>query len=210
MEVKLIIPCAGYGTRVNMKPHEAKEMLKYKNEKGRIIDYSLDLGKKLNLPILCISRQEKKEFNEYLENKKVEVIYDAAQKEWIDTIYESRHNWSDINILVLPDTRWSSKYKTIKDIVWYFENMNASMVYAVHKVKDTKNWGIISNSYLQEKPSHDPGSNVAFGLLAWKREEGEKFFQFLRDWKVAQFPENTKSVKLNWFKDITRKNENLK
>lgn len=200
---KIIVPCAGYGTRMGMKPHQAKEMLIHKDENGPIIDYIIDIGKTLNLDILCITRKEKKELNEYLTTKNVEIMYHEPQGEWMDTVYDSMSKWSTLNILMLPDTRWSPKYKAVDEILWRMTNFNVPAVFAAHKVDDPQNWGVLSKYFLIEKPK-ETNSNLAFGLIGFKNYDGRQIFDNLRKFKFVNYPLDSQFILLDKFEDITR------
>ena len=56
--MKALIPCAGFGTRMRMAPHQAKELIP--DETGApTIEWSLNICKENNIDPIIITRPEK-------------------------------------------------------------------------------------------------------------------------------------------------------
>lgn len=201
MKPLAIIPCAGFGTRMGMKKHESKEMLP-DNIFGfdHIIDYSLMICKRFDLEPLVISRKEKKDLNNYLKKKKIKVHLITPQGEWPETVLSSQKFWRDQNILLLPDTRFYPE-SCIEDILKGLQIGN-NAVFALHKVMDPENWGIIKDYSIIEKSDQLIGPENAWGIIGFKSPYGSLLFGLM---KYHMPLENVGFVYLNSFQDITRK-----
>lgn len=200
---KCIIPCAGFGRRMKMKPTQSKEMLP-DNLFGfsHIIDYSLMLCKLHNLEPLVISRKEKKDLNSYLKKQKVKVLLVDHYGEWAESVLKSKDHWAENNLLMLPDTRFTP-YSIIDDMKKGLELGN-NAVFAMHKVNDPQNWGIIDDYKLFEKPKHMIAPKMAWGLIGFRKNFGIELFHNLIEFKF-QCLKHSGFVYLNNFQDITRK-----
>lgn len=201
--MKCIIPCSGFGTRMKMSKNKSKEMLPdnifgYKH----LIDYPLYICKLFNLEPLIIVRKAKKDLINYLKKNKVRYIFYEPKKgeEWWKTVLSSKNNWDQENLLLLPDTRFTP-YSIIEDMKKGLELGN-NAVFAVHKVNDPQNWGIIKNYCLLEKPKDLKDPEMAWGLIAFNKFEGEAIFTSMNHGYI--YLENTGFVYLNNFHDITR------
>lgn len=210
VRLKAIIPSAGFGRRLKMKSNQSKEMLP-DNIFGynHIIDYSLEICRRYNLEPIVISRKEKKDLNNYLKKLKVKTVIIKPEGEWNDSVLKSAEFWGEENILILPDTRWNN-WSVIDDIKKGLELGN-NAVFAVHKVNDPENWGVVNDYKLEEKSKNYKSPQMAWGLIAFKCNYGR--FLFDDQWKIADFfgknecfeLSNCGFVYLNGFQDITRR-----
>jgi dTDP-glucose pyrophosphorylase len=198
--MRALIPAAGYGTRMNMRPDQAKEMLPDPtNEGSYIIDYALNLCKSFDYEPLVITRKEKTTLRNYLDSQGVECLNISVDGEWMKTILKSKEYWHSDNILILPDTRFG-RFDCFPAIEHGLKLGN-NAVFATHKVKDPENWGVITNYTICDKPKHLKGEQMAWGLIGFKSNYGLELFGKL---PFTTKLENVGFTKLDWFKDITR------
>lgn len=206
--MRAIIPCAGYGTRMNMLPNKSKEMLLDKEDwgignKGKpLIQYALTICKMFNLEPIVITRKEKTDLRQYLFDNQVEFIDIEVEGEWPQTILKSKDHWNMDNILILPDTRFSS-LRCIEDIQKGLKLGN-NAVMALHEVPDPNKWGIVEDYLLFEKSKFIYTENQwAWGLIGFKGYYGVELFSNMRDNGFEL--KDVGFTYLNDFQDITRK-----
>jgi dTDP-glucose pyrophosphorylase len=170
---KAIIPCAGFGTRMRMLPHEAKELIL--DESGNpTIEWSLSICNKYNIEPIIVTRPEKIEFNEYLKDKGITYVFDEG-KSVGTSLLKTKDYWGEYNIIILPDTRFDYDDKFFINIFKSMEAGNDS-VFALFNVTDYQNWGIICNNVFFEKPKNKFEKYdyaYAWGTIAFKRSTGE-------------------------------------
>lgn len=198
-KIKAIIPCCGYGKRMGMRPNESKEML-LDSFFNYIIDHSFKLCEEFDLESLVITRKDKKDLIKYLKRLKIKyMLYEPkANDEWNHSVMASKKKWTENNILILPDTRFSS-ITVIEDIKKGLE-LNNNAVIALHEVNDPKKWGIIKDYKILEKPKGLKGPQMAWGLIGFKKHYGEKLFTNINGQKLK----NISFTYLENFVDITR------
>lgn len=197
--MRCIIPAAGYGTRMGMKPNQSKEMLPdpgYKHQP--MIQYALDLCKAFNMDPIVITREDKKDLRQYLFNNEIEEQLIDVKGEWNQTVLASQVHWYENNMLLLPDTRFSS-FRCIEDIQRGL-NLGNNAVMALHEVTDPSKWGIASGYVLYEKPNFLFGKHWAWGLIGFKNTYGQELFSNVESLKM----ENVGFTFLEKFEDITR------
>lgn len=211
--IKFIIPCVGTGTRMNMKFDQSKEMLPDpSNDNKPLIRWHLDNLQKFDFPILIITRKEKIDLIEYVKNiKNIElIILDEITKEWPETILKSKNEWSDINILILPDTRFKP-LDTLDLLIK--ESIKNSICFCVHKVDDIRNWGKVlldpfSHKVLNTQEKSDIKfklDGLAWGLISYEKHLGEALFKAYLDRTIFDLTKiKTSCIILESFKDITR------
>lgn len=189
-------------------------------ENGKpLIDWSLELAFEMGLKPVVISRFEKASFNSYLLQKKgVELLLIENSQEWPDTILKSYSRWGDVNLMLLPDTRFAPR-ELIRDLVVSCEaGVDAS--FGIFKTTETlDSWGVLERAgeklRICEKPRfYSASENVApWGLIAFRKQVGEKLFSDLLnsnqthgwfDWRGSH-----SLFHLDSFKDITRKISDL-
>lgn len=200
--MRAIIPCAGFGTRMNMKPNESKEMLL--DDGKPIIQYSLDLCSKYKLDPLIITRPEKQDLIKYVEAQGVDVLQIEAGKEWPDTILKSAGDWDTKNILILPDTRFepTNAIEQIKKSL----DFGSQVVFAVHEVSDISKWGRVNQVfYVEKEPWPNPLSGHAWGLIGFTPGAGHELFENMSiKGRLHYHTLPTNFVFLDSFVDITR------
>ena len=204
-KIKCILPCAGLGTRMGMKNNEAKELLLDPTYQTPIIDYSLKICKDQGFTPVIISRKEKREFNRYVSGK-AELLIIEPRGEWMDSILQSKDLWEEKNILILPDTRFrpiDEASKLVKDLDF------CNLSFGLHFVKHTQNWGIVKQIDMKtydviEKPKDNIFCSTAWGIVAFKPEQGEQLFEGFRTKNQWFRVENASCAYLQSFKDITR------
>ena len=196
--MKAIIPCAGYGTRVGMRPDESKEMLFLNGEGAPCIDYALKKCKDLDLEPLIVTRREKTDLIDYCRNLGIHTVVLSPKREWADTVYASAYRWDEENVLILPDTRWSNE-KALKTLI----NSPQPLAIGCHSVFDPENWGILSGEYIIEKPKHLTGPHLAWGIIKFSDHAGQEFFRDMKDSHMAKV-RHCDIVNLGSFKDLTR------
>lgn len=205
--VKAIIPCAGLGTRMGMKPTESKEMLVDPATGKPLIAYTLDLCKQFNIQPVIITRQEKQDLILYCRNKAEVIILDTIPEEWPNTVLASKSFWSEKNILLLPDTRFEP-VESIGEAIRALETLD--FAFGAHKVDDVSKWGMIeyekSNKTLlvSEKPTQtNPG--LAWGFIAFKNNgKSENLFNVYSKRNQFLYLKSFDIMYLTSFKDITR------
>lgn len=202
--MKCIIPAAGYGSRMGMKPGQSKEMLKdphHTNSNSKpIIAWALELCNIFKMEPLVITRKEKQDLRQYLFNENVKFMDIEVEGEWYDSVLKSVDHWEEKNMLILPDTRFSS-LKCIQNMQNSLELGNKS-IWALHKVKDPENWGIIKDYMMFEKPKNLQGEQWAWGLMGFQKFEGEAIFSSMK--RSHYYLEEAGFTFLDKFEDITR------
>lgn len=199
-----IIPACGFGTRMNMLPHESKEMLIDPKTNQPLIQYHLDICKKYNIAPLVITRKIKKDLIKYLIDNDIDhIALDEGGSEWQQTILLTQSLWLTYNFLFLPDTRFEPE-TIIKDMLTSLK-LGANYVFALHPVKDGAKWGIVQNYTLFEKhgyfgeiPENEDQNYDAWGIIAFHKECGEELFKDSTKLNNASF------CFLNKFIDLTR------
>lgn len=203
--MKCILPCAGFGTRVGMKSHEAKEMLPDHTGTGLIIDYALKICELHKFEPVVISRAEKVEFNEYIESQDIELVRIQPKGEWMTSVLASFPKWDDDNILILPDTRYNNHFNIFENIRLGLELGNDA-VFGMHEVKDPEKWGIVKDCQIIDKPKLWPGPQKAWGIIGFKRAYGMQLFNKLQTANDDNpfILNNVGYVNIGSFVDITR------
>lgn len=202
---KAIIPCAGFGTRMRMQPHEAKELLL--DEDGNpTIDWSLNICKKYDIEPIIVTRPEKIEFNHFLDQRGITYVFDEGKSVGI-SLLKSQPYWSDYNIILLPDTRFEYDDKFFINIFKAMKAGNDS-IFALFNVDDYLNWGIICDNTFYEKPKRiftEDDNAFAWGVIGFKKEYGKTL---LNSYNLTAEPlvlSNPGYLFIENFKDISRK-----
>lgn len=199
--MKAIIPCAGFGTRMNMSPNQSKEMLEDPKTGEPLINFALNLCVKHEIEPLIITRAEKTDLIAHCRNWSIQVQIIIPEGEWMDTVLMSQPNWHKHNVLILPDTRFLPT-DILADIKCDL-SLGAASSIALHSVGDADKWCILRQYNLIEKPKHYPGKQWAFGLIGFTDYSGHGIFKQLRDEKVAMLDRSSFHY-LDDFKDLTR------
>lgn len=209
----IVIPAAGFGTRMNLEPHQSKEMLPDPyNDNKPLIDWHLDNVDPYETVI--VTRKEKKDLIKHIANKNFAWMTIKGDQEWPATILATSHHWRDSNIVLLPDTRFEPK-NILAEIDKELETHD--LVFAVHEVDDLYKWGWVntdSESKLalgtQEKPIYYQtkyifNPNLAWGIIGFRYTVGENLFQAYLDKTYFDLnPYKVKILFLDKFMDITR------
>jgi dTDP-glucose pyrophosphorylase len=202
---KAIIPCAGFGTRMRMLPHEAKELIPDENG-NPTIEWSLNLCNKYNIEPIIVTRPEKKEFNNYLDDKNITYVYDEG-KSVGTSLLKTKEHWGDNNIVLLPDTRFDYSENTFIDIFKCMEIGNKCM-FALFEVEDYSNWGIICDNTFYEKPKRTftkEDKALAWGVIGFTKSYGETL---LNSYNLTSEPlrlSNPGYLFIKNFRDVSRK-----
>lgn len=204
--IKAIIPAAGFGTRVGMKPGESKEMLIWDKEApNRVIDYSLNLCKEAGLEPLVISRAEKEDLNTYLRGKGIEPVIIEPKGEWMDSILAVEEYWGWRNILMLPDTRYNNSLEIIKQMMFQILTNQGCLSLGLHYVDNGSKWCIWSEDRLIEKPKAGGDPGWAFGVVGFNKQYGKMILEELSETKMSIIaPETPQFLLIENFIDITR------
>lgn len=195
-----IIPAAGFGTRMGMRPDQSKELLPLGAGGGPLIQDILWQCEIYNLNPLVITRKEKKDLIEYCEKPNVHVHIIRPKGEWYDTVLASKRYWEEDNILILPDTRFSPA-TAIYDIEKSLE-LGSKAVFALHKVSDGSKWGTIKDYSLFEKYPNSTNA-WAWGVIGFKKDYGEELFNSMREKKPLKLKDSSFLI-LDDFQDVTR------
>jgi dTDP-glucose pyrophosphorylase len=197
--MRLILPCAGFGTRMGMDPNKSKELLDYKG--NPLIEFSIEIAKSHNLSPLVITREEKTDLMDYCFEQGIMCQTVKVDGEWASTVLKSEPLWLENNILMLPDTIFSPVNNTIEEIKYHL-NCNEDAVFALHDVDDCSKWGVIEGDTLYEKSSYT-GPGKAWGIIGFKGYYGKYLFTDLTKGNSKEL-HNYSRVGLNMFKDLTR------
>lgn len=203
--MKALIPCAGYGTRMRMQPHEAKELLP--DEEGNpTIEWSLNICKKYNIEPVIITRSEKLEFIEYLKNNNINYIIGGGESTG-ESILNTKEQWGDYNIVILPDTRFDYPETLFHDMLKGMKLGN-DCTFALFNVEDHHNWGVVCDNTFYEKPKKiftQEDNALAWGLFGFKKSYGETL---LTNYNITSEPlklTNPGYYFIENFRDISRK-----
>lgn len=198
--MKAIIPCAGFGTRMNMRPDESKELVHYN---GRpLIAHTIELCKETGLTPHLIIRDQKRDLIQYCEVNDIDYQIVLPTKEWNESLLQSQLYWDTYNFLILPDTIFKPK-SAIKSMKINLE-FGVSLALAIHKVDDVSKWGQVTNGMIFEKPSYQtPG--YAWGVMGFHKSMGHLLFSNLYKGGSIYIPK-TSYILLDEFKDVTRGN----
>lgn len=203
--MKALIPCAGYGTRMRMQPHEAKELLP--DEEGNpTIEWSLNICKKYNIEPVIITRSEKLEFIEYLKNNNINYIIGGGESTG-ESILNAKEQWGDYNIVILPDTRFDYPETLFHDMLKGMKLGN-DCTFALFNVEDHHNWGVVCDNTFYEKPKKiftQEDNALAWGLFGFKKSYGETL---LTNYNITSEPlklTNPGYYFIENFRDISRK-----
>lgn len=203
---RLILPSAGFGTRVGAPYSSGKELMEDPVTKAPLIKYMLDLALWLKFPVTIISRPDKVEFNRYILSNYPSVellIRSDLAGEWPDTILKSEAYWSDHNIVLLPDTRFSYPLATVKAISkQLFSRKLAFGIFDI-KEEDSYKFAVLKGNKACEKPDIW-GSKQAIGIFGFRKSVGKQLFSGFSSRKWFELDAEPGIIELEWFKDITR------
>lgn len=203
--MKALIPCAGFGTRMRMAPHQAKELLPDENG-APTIEWSLNICKKYDIEPIIITRPEKEEFNQYLDKHNITYVFDEGNSVG-ESLLKTKKHWDATNIVILPDTRFDYPENFFIDTEKCMKAGN-DYVFGLFEVHDYHNWGVICNNVFFEKPKHTFTKYdyaYAWGTIAFTRSKGEALLQ---SYNIVSKPfelKNAGYLFIDNFRDISRK-----
>ena len=198
---KALIPAAGYGTRMNLLPTQAKEMLLDPNTGVPLIQYHLDVCKEHNIIPHVITRKDKHDLISYLTEHNIEYSLNAPEGEWPHAILSSYEFWGDKNFLFLPDTRFEGK-NVINDMKNSID-LGANSCFAIHQVDDVSKWGQVVDYSVIEKPKNNT-SGWAWGIAAFNKQSGKAWLETMNTRNKPYYLLNSSFVYMDKFVDITR------
>ena len=203
---RVILPCAGFGTRVGASVSSGKELMIDPNTGKPLIEYALNIAKWLKAPTTIISRQDKEEFNAYVkqEHPLTELIcIDKVVGEWPETVKRSNASWADLNIMLLPDTRFSYPIASVKAVIrQLFERKMAFGTFDI-KEEESYKFAVLQGNKACEKPDIW-GSKRALGIFGFRKAVGLQLFSGFSSRKWFELDAEPGIIELEWFKDITR------
>lgn len=208
--MKVIIPCAGFGTRVGSPL--AKELLPSKVDGQPLIHFIIKEAVKRSWDIHIITRAEKIPLIDYVQQfPKTFVQIVEPTKEWPHSILESETYWDEHNLLILPDTFFSPLgiLDDIESLICCYE-----AVYGIIEKNSYNTWGVVDteakNLKIIEKPSAKMINKMhrAWGMIAFQRHVGTEIFrahlESTFDHQEKSLPIKSKYLPLEVFEDLTR------
>lgn len=160
--VKILIPAAGFGTRVGSPP--AKELFLRADTSKPMIEWTLEQAMQNNIYATVITRKDKLPLIDYLTShpdylKNFNLFLFDHSKDWQDSLLKAKSEWAELNLVLLPDTTWEPTF-ILKDLVQNFvQNKNLNSVAALHQVHDTQNWGILCKEKRNDKNKENNAYN---------------------------------------------------
>jgi hypothetical protein len=133
---------------------------------------------------------------------------DKPTREWPETILSSSDLWHAKNILLLPDVRFSPASALQYTAQGLQERQSLSLALHTVPADQTNKFGMVSaqDEIITEKPQFWAESTTeAWGILGFTKDIGRPLFEALGNRTPFRFPKYTAFVKLNQFKDLTRK-----
>ena len=210
-----LIPSAGFGKRLGSPL--AKEMLVDPKTRRPLIDWSIELALQNGLKPIVITREEKwtliRHIQDQWAHKGAEIFLIEASKEWPDSILKCHKVWGEINLLLLPDTRFEPT-AIIRHLVSDCRQNAASFAY-FETVDSLSNWGVLDWQNpgvlkICEKPSvvKIQEKICPWGVIAFQKSFGKILFENLlesngsHEWFKFEFSYTLHP--LDFFKDLTR------
>lgn len=229
-QIKIIIPAAGYGTRMGGTP--AKELLKHPKSQNNFLQEAMSRHKTLSYQMLpahfhVISRVDKTALNDFVLNLKNENMDDnltlqtiAPSKEWPDSVRQSAPYWNEWNLLLLPDADYAPLITTplLKCLM---DDQSVDLYFFTFAPENPAEWGVIKcvggQFFIADKPketrgpTHQSGQISAWGLILFRKSIGQELFSTIlesnqdRLWKPLSIPAyKIKCVSIQSFTDLTR------
>ena len=195
----VIIPAAGFGTRVGSPP--AKELLPHPHYPHlNFLEKAIERANFINAIPLVVTRTDKEVLNLWLEERQIPHLQVTQTSEWVESVRLTEMFWKKRNLLLLPDTDFSPE-SILEDLIEY------EIGAGVFQVEDLRLWGGIEQNRISEKLSAG-GPGLAWGVLSFSQEKGKFFWDLYEKAQKTQnwvsLPVNIEMLKLNWFKDLTR------
>lgn len=212
----VIIPAAGYGTRIGSPP--AKEMLTRPGASEAFIDLPIRLSIQRGWRVVVVTRSDKSLLIEHIHHRypQVELCLIGPTPDWQRSVLLSRGVWGERNLLWLPDVEFSP-IAALDNVAAMLEDHDVAVAH--HAVDTPRVWGHVwqelGNStqgehfYVIEKPSGELMAGMfAWGLIGFKRDFGEKLLKAQWLSQKEQRPQRVEgrlgSCRLTHFEDLTR------
>lgn len=201
--MKLILPCAGFGTRVGMESHESKEMLFDVHSKERLIDKFLKLFKYDD--ILVISRKEKEDLNNYVTESGCQLFLVSDSKEWVHSIYQSNKCWDDYNIVMFPDAEFFNEEQVIDTMKFHLLKGKTDLTLGVFPVDNVANWCVYEpkSQDIHEKNPKADKDGLAIGVFGFTHRMGLSLFQEMTMFNRS-YKRQAQLIPVVGFHDLTR------
>lgn len=203
-KVRLILPCAGFGTRMNMPVNLSKELLPNPETNSPLIDWHVENAKENGLDVLVVTRDEKKDLIQYCVKNNINLLVVKPEGEWTKTIAKAYQNgFNDYNVVALPDTVYYPK-EALGEIAQLVKN-TGNFTFGTFPVDDASKWCVTEGDAVFEK-SHVLQGNYfsAIGLFGFAREAGLDLFTSLAETGTFKLPTKANHVSLDIFRDLTR------
>lgn len=215
-KITLLIPAAGYGTRVGSPP--SKELM-LDGQQEPLIDFSLRLAKKRDWRVHVITRADKVQLIQYLETKwrpqfkqQLSVQQILGSSEWPDTLLQSEPCWTQVNLIALPDTVFSPE-SILDEMARLLALGKCELVYAGTWQENLMHWGAVRFSEQQtsvtllEKCSTDQ-NGWAWGLMGFDKAVGVEVLKAHLTSTLTRTPVEmavrAELINLSRFQDLTR------
>ncbi len=192
--MRLVIPAAGFGTRMNMAPNQSKELL-LGVDGFPLIFSAISAGQRAEIPVTVVTRAEKLDLIDYIAGN-AEIVITKESESWLDSVaYATSFYKNDQCVVVLPDTVCDN----LDRFLYILKSMRIMGPCAgTLEVTDFQNWGMIrQDGTIVDKPTIDPGTREAWGVLVGTHE----YFKLLRQ---GGAPAVWFKYPLENFRDVTR------
>lgn len=215
-EITLLIPAAGYGTRVGSPP--SKELL-LDEQQDPLIDFSLRLARKRGWRVHVITRVDKTQLVQYLEAKwrpqfehELSVQLILSSSEWPDTLLQSEPYWTQENLIVLPDTVFGPE-SILDEMAKRLAFGKCDLVYAGTCQESLIQWGVVqlndqkTKVTIFEKCSTDQ-KGWAWGVMGFDKVVGVEVLKAHLKSTLTRTPVDlvvrAELINLGRFQDLTR------
>lgn len=207
----VLIPAAGFGTRVGSPP--AKELLLRPNSGEPLIQAPLMWAQERHWNAVVITRRDKQLLIDFLtlQFPMVKLCLVDSTPDWTTTMSLSHAYWTNKNILILPDVEFSP--------VDVLDQINIGLddhdvMVGSHSVSDCQNWGFLRkiSAHLfevSEKPNKAlRAEERAWGVLGFRGSIGHSLFESQRQSQREDSPKVLEGrlgeCPLDHFRDLTR------
>lgn len=213
-----IIPCAGYGTRMGMLPHESKEMMLNLDTGFRLIDRTINLCRDLDIRPIVVSRKGKYDLNDHISamsDVDLVVLEDGESKDWHESILKAKEYWHTNNIVLFPDTEAHNEIEAMEHIRFTLDIDPIKLSLGVFSVDNPRKWLIFKpGGFILDKCKAIPiNTYLAIGMIGFNYDVGDEFFSCLKlngvyqgynIYASKQFVSFLQFYKLENFRDLTR------
>lgn len=216
-----LIPAAGFGKRVGA-PH-AKELFPDPETGRPQIDFALELAEKNGASAHVITRREKTQLIEYLNDvwrSRVPLTLQFVDptSEWPQTLLLSKNHWHQNNVVLLPDTKFEPVQAVSQLLTSLESGKDCSFLTFTPEGEDFSTWGTVDASntselHGMEKPlAHHLGSFEdprAWGVFGFRKLHGETLLRELLKSTLDRVPYKIPSISVGYFalksfKDLAR------